>query len=164
VIWLNECMKKFIEKNYRRLSIIGFVLIVIVISGGLIFGPFNEILPDSLREKLGYSTTSTNLDEDIEVRLVVDFNGFRENINQTILIKANNTASAYSILLLANLTVDVKTFPTGLFIEAIAGIEESPDYYWKYYVNGVAGGIASDRFDLRENNAQEVSWMYKSTT
>ncbi len=155
-------MANFIEKNYRLLSIIGFVLIVFVITGGLIFGPFNEILPDSLREKLGYSTTSTNLDEEIQVRLIVDFNGFLENINQTILIKVNQTASAYTILLLANLTVEVRTFQTGLFIEAIGGVEQTIDNYWKYYVDGNAGSIASDKFDLRENNAQEISWIYKS--
>ena len=157
-----ESMANFIEKNYRLISIIGFILIIFVITGGLIFGPFNEILPDSLRERLGYATTSTSLDEDIEVRLIVDFNGFRENINQTIIIEANQTASAYSILLLANLSVDVKTFSSGVFIEAIEGIEMSAENYWKYYVNGVAGGLSSSKFDLRENNAQEVSWIYKS--
>lgn len=155
-------MANFIEKNYRLLSIIGFILIVFVITGGLIFGPFNEILPDSLREKLGYSTTSTGLDEEMEVRLIVDFNGFRENINQTILIEVNHTASAYTILLLANITVEVRTFPNGIFVEAIAGIEQNVDNYWKYYVDGSAGSIASDKFDLRENNAQEISWIYKS--
>ena len=155
-------MANFIEKNYRLLSIIGFILIVFVITGGLIFGPFNEILPDSLREKLGYSTTSTGLDEEMEVRLIVDFNGFRENINQTILIEVNQTASAYTILLLANITVEVRIFPSGIFVEAIAGIEQSVDNYWKYYVDGSAGSIASDKFDLRENNAQEISWIYKS--
>ena len=137
-------------------------MIIFIITGGLIFGPFNEILPDSLREKLGYPTTSTSLDEEIEVRLIVDFNGFRENINQTVIIEANQNASAYTILLLANLSVDVKTFPNGVFIEAIAGIEQTAENYWKYYVNGVAGGIPSDRFDLRENNAKEVSWIYTS--
>lgn len=155
-------MANFIEKNYRLLSIIGFILIVFVITGGLIFGPFNEILPDSLREKLGYSTTTINLDEDMEVRLIVDFNGVRENINQTILIEANQTANAYTILLLANLSVKVRTFPNGIFIEAIAGIEQTADNYWKYYVDGSAGSIASNKFDLRENNAQEISWIYKS--
>ena len=155
-------MANFIEKNYRLLSIIGFILIVFVITGGLIFGPFNEILPDSLREKLGYSTTSSNWDEDMEVRLIIDFSGFRENINQTILIEANHTASAYTILLLANISVEVRTFPNGIFVEAIAGIEQSIDNYWKYYVDGSAGSIASDKFDLRENNAQEISWIYKS--
>lgn len=155
-------MANFIEKNYRLLSIIGFILIVFVITGGLIFGPFNEILPDSLREKLGYSTTSTGLDEEMEVRLIVDFNGFRENINQTILIEVNHTASAYTILLLANITVEVRTFPNGIFVEAIAGIEQNVDNYWKYYVDGSAGSIASDKFNLRENNAQEISWIYKS--
>jgi len=155
-------MANFIEKNYRLLSIIGFVLIVFVITGGLIFGPFNEILPDSLREKLGYSTTSTNLDEEMQVRLIVDFNGFRENINQTIIIETKQTASAYTILLLANLSVEVKTFLNGIFVEVIAGIEQNAGNYWKYYVDGIAGGIASDKFDLRENNAQEISWIYKS--
>ncbi|MCG3254325.1 MAG: hypothetical protein KAX09_10765 [Candidatus Heimdallarchaeota archaeon] len=155
-------MANFIEKNYRLLSIIGFILIVFIITGGLIFGPFNEILPDSLREKLGYSTTSSNWDEDMEVRLIIDFSGFRENINQTILIEANHTASAYTIMLLANLSVEVRIFPSGIFVEAIAGIEQSVDNYWKYYVDGSAGSIASDKFDLRENNAQEISWIYKS--
>ena len=157
-----ESMANFIEKNYRLLSIIGFILIVFVITGGLIFGPFNEILPDSLREKLGYSTTSTDLDEEMQVRLIVDFNGFRENINQTILLEVNQTASAYTLLLLANLTVEVRTFSSGVFVEAIAGIEQSVDYYWKYYVDGSAGTIASDKFNIRENNAQEISWIYKS--
>lgn len=155
-------MANFIEKNYRLLSIIGFILIVFVITGGLIFGPFNEILPDSLREKLGYSTTSSNWDEDMEVRLIIDFSGFRENINQTILIEANHTASAYTILLLANISVEVRTFPNGIFVEAIAGIEHTANNYWKYYVDGSAGSIASDKFDLRENNVQEISWIYKS--
>jgi len=155
-------MTNFIEKNYRLLSIIGFILIVFVITGGLIFGPFNEILPDSLRERLGYSTTSTDLDEEMQVRLIVDFNGSRENINQTILLEANHTASAYTILLLANLSVKVMTFPNGIFVEAIAGIEQTANNYWKYYVGSSAGNIASDKFDLRENNAQEISWIYKS--
>ncbi len=155
-------MANFIEKNYRLLSIIGFILIVFIITGGLIFGPFNEILPDSLREKLGYSTTSSNWDEDMEVRLIIDFSGFRENINQTILIEANHTASAYTIMLLANLSVEVRIFPSGIFVEAIAGIEQTANNYWKYYVGSSAGNIASDKFDLRENNAQEISWIYKS--
>ncbi|MHA1122033.1 MAG: DUF4430 domain-containing protein [Candidatus Heimdallarchaeota archaeon] len=155
-------MANFIEKNYRLLSIIGFILIVFVITGGLIFGPFNEILPDSLREKLGYSTTSSNWDEDMEVRLIIDFSGFRENINQTILIEANHTASAYTILLLANITVKARIFPNGIFVEAIAGIEQSADNYWKYYVDDSVGSIASNKFDLRENNVQKISWIYKS--
>jgi len=155
-------MVNFIQKNYRILAIIGFVLIVFIVTGGLIFGPFNNILPDSLRDRLGYPTTSISLDEDIQVRLIVEFNGLRANINQTIIIEANTTASAYSILLLANLTVKVKTFPNGLFIEAIAGIEETSENYWKYYIDGEAGGIASDRIDLREYNIQEVCWIYKS--
>ncbi len=155
-------MANFIEKNYRLLSIIGFILIVFIITGGLIFGPFNEILPDSLREKLGYSTTSTDLDEEMQVRLFVDFNGFRENINQTVLLEVNQTASAYTILLLANITVKVKTFPNGIFVEVIAGIEQNADNYWKYYVDDSAGSIASNKFDLRENNAQKISWIYKS--
>ncbi|NPE08996.1 MAG: hypothetical protein GNW80_12000 [Asgard group archaeon] len=155
-------MANFFEKNYRLLSIIGFILIVFVITGGLIFGPFNGILPDSLREKLGYSTTSTDLDEEMQVRLIVDFNGFRENINLTILLEANQTTSAYTILLLANITVEVRTFPSGIFVEAIAGIEQSVDNYWKYYVDGGAGSIASDKFNIRENNAKEISWIYKS--
>ncbi|NHJ33168.1 MAG: DUF4430 domain-containing protein [Asgard group archaeon] len=155
-------MANFIEKNYRRLSIIGFIVIIFVITGGLIFGPFNEILPDSLREKLGYSTSSTSLDEDVQVRLIVDFNGFQENYNQTIIIIANQTASAYSILLLANFSVEVTTYPNGVFIESIAGVGNSAENYWKYYVDGDAGSIASDKYDLRENSTKEVSWIYTS--
>ena len=105
---------------------------------------------------------STGCFTEIEVRLIVDFSGHRVNINQTITIEANNTASAYSILLLANLTVKVKTFPNGLFIEAIEGIEQTPENYWKYYIDGEAGGIASDKLDLREYNAKEVKWIYTS--
>ncbi|MGC9777940.1 MAG: DUF4430 domain-containing protein [Candidatus Heimdallarchaeota archaeon] len=155
-------MGNFIEKNYQILSIAGFIVIVLVITGGLIFGPFNEILPETLREKLGYPAEHPNLETEINVQLIVDFNGFHENINETILFGINQTATAYSILTVANLTVKVREYNNGYYVEAIEGIEENSNYSWFYKVDGEAGAIASNRYDLRANNTTFVQWMYQS--
>ncbi|NHJ87172.1 MAG: hypothetical protein FK734_17040 [Asgard group archaeon] len=154
-------MGKFLEKNHKILAIVGFIVILGVISCGLIFGPFNEILPDSLREKLGYTLNNADNDTDITVRLIVDFNGYHENINETIFFDANQTATAYSILTTANLTVDIRNFINGIFVEGIEGIKKDANHYWWYLYDGENGEIASNRFDLRANNVQEIIWIYK---
>ena len=154
-------MSNFIEKNYRWLSVAGFVLIVLVVTGGLIFGPFNEILPEPLREKLGYPAKQSELDTEITVQLFVNFNGFREDINKTVPFGVNQSATAYSILIVANLTIKVREYNTGYYVEAIEGIEENSSHSWFYEVDGEAGVIASNRFDLRSTNTSVVQWTYR---
>ena len=153
-------MVRFLTQHHRLLAIIGFIFIVATITIGLIFGPFNGILPENLRKWLGYPIPTDN-NEEIAVQLLVNFNGFHSDINETIIFKINQTATVYSILLAANLTVDVKEFPNGLFIEAIEGVYQNTNYHWWYFVNSSSGGVAADRYDLRDNDVKIVNWVYK---
>ena len=152
-------MKQFIAKNHKLFAIFGSIIVISIIVSGLIFGPFNSILPESLREKLGYSTPIT--DQEFFVQLIVNFGGQEGNINQTILFVPNETTTAYSILLKANLTLEIKEYPNGIYISSIEGVSENATHYWQYLVDGDAGIIAANRYDLISNNAQEVSWLYK---
>lgn len=152
-------MKQFIAKNHKLLAIFGSMIVISIVVSGLIFGPFNSILPDSLREKLGYSNPIT--DREFTVQLIVNFGGKEGNINQTILFTTNETATAYTILLKANLTLDIEEYPNGIYVNGIEGIAENATHYWQYLVDGIAGSIAANRYDLVSNNAKEVSWLFK---
>ena len=151
---------KSIEKKYKIFTIIGLVFIILVLAGGLIFGPFNSILPEGLRQKLGYGSDQEG---EIEVRLIVDFSGFKEDINITILFEDNEIATAYSILLEANLSVRIKEYQNGFFVEGIEDIIYTSEYFWWYLADGQSGGVASNRFDLRINNVLIIEWQYKNS-
>ncbi|MBD3189402.1 MAG: DUF4430 domain-containing protein [Candidatus Heimdallarchaeota archaeon] len=153
-------MSNFVKKHYKTLTIIGSVFILAVVVSGLIFGPFNEILPESLRKRLGYSSDPS--EESLEVNLFINFNGYGENVNRSLSFLANQTATAYSILLQANLSVESKSFAQGIFIEAIEGVYQDNDHFWWYLVDGEDGTVASNRCNLREKNAKKVTWIYKS--
>ena len=153
-------MSTFLEKNHRIFAIIGSIVIIGVIFTGLLFGPLNIILPDAFREKLGYSTET--IASEINIQLIINFNGFHTDINQSIEIPSNETATAYSILLHANLTVEIEEHSYGIYIKSIEGISEGNNYFWWYLVDGEASSIAANRFDLRQNNASEVNWVYRS--
>ena len=109
-------------------AIIGSVIIIGIIASGLIFGPFNEILPESIRVKLGYDSPTVT-DQELIVRLFIDFGTIKDNINQTIIFKANETATAYSILLQANLTVEIDQYPNGIFVLGIEGVTQNSEHY-----------------------------------
>jgi len=153
-------MSNFLSKNHKILTIISGIIIIGVIATGLIFGPFNSVLPDSLREKLGYSVESED-DEEITIQLYVYFNGAKDELNVTISFLANQTATAYSILIEANLTVEFENYPNGKYIKSIEGIAENSNHYWKYLVDNEAGTIAADRYNLRTEDTMWVSWLYK---
>jgi hypothetical protein len=152
-------MVKAIEKKYLIISIAGFIIILLTLTGGLIFGPFNHILPESLRKKLGYTLESGT---EITVRLIIDYNGELENFNETIFFLENQTATAYSILEVANITVIITANQDDIFVEAINGIEQNVTHYWWYLIDGIDGGIASNRFDLRSNNVEVVTWVFRT--
>jgi len=152
-------MAKNNQKKYLPAVIIGSIIILLTLTGGLIFGPFNGILPESLREKLGYSN---NLEGEITVQLFVNFNGFHENLNKSIFFESNENATAFTILEKANLTLQVNTYQNGVFIEGIEGVAQNSEYGWWYQADGVDGGIASNKFDLRVNNVQTLIWLYKN--
>jgi len=146
------------EKQLKGTIIAGALVIMSVIIGGLIFGPFNEILPDSLREKLGYTTSETGT---ITTQLYVDFNAARENVNLTIIFQENETATAYTILLKANLTVQIKEYQQGIYVEGIEGVLQNATHYWWYQIDGQDGVIAANRLNLRSNEVQTVTWLFK---
>lgn len=154
-------MNNFISKNHKKLAIIGGIIIVLVITSGLLFGPFNGVLPDSLREKLGYSVNN-DIDDEITVQLFIDFNGEQQNINVTVTIPANHTATAYSILLQANLTVEYENYPNGKYITSIGGVAEDITHFWQYLVDDVSGNVAADRYDLRAYESTTVSWIFRT--
>ncbi len=154
-------MNNFISKNHKILAIFGGIIIVLVITSGLLFGPFNGILPDSLREKLGYSV-NTNVDDEVTVQLFIDFSGELQNINVTITIPANQTATAYSILLHANLTVGYENYPNGKYITSIGGVTEDISHSWQYLVDDEPGNVAADRYDLRAYDSKNVSWIFRT--
>ena len=153
-------MSAFIEKNHKIFAIVGSILIIAIIFSGLLFGPLNMILPDSFREKLGYSTDTA--DVDITIQLIVNFNGYHTDVNQSIIILANETATVYSVLLLANLTIDIDNYSYGIYVKGIEGIIQDTSHYWWYLVDGKAGSVAANKFDLRQNNASVVNWIYRS--
>ncbi|MHA1212955.1 MAG: hypothetical protein ACTSSH_10885 [Candidatus Heimdallarchaeota archaeon] len=152
-------MTKGSDRKYKIIVIIGSILIALTLTSGLIFGPFNEILPDALREKLGYSSDNEG---EITVRLIINFNGFKENVNTTIFFETNKGATAYSILEATNLTLKIRSYPNGIYLEGIDSIEENSEYSWWYLADGVDGGGAANRFDLRTNNVKIITWIYKT--
>ncbi len=99
---------------------------------------------------------------EITVRLVIDYNDELETFNETIFFMENQTATAYSILELTNLTIKFTTYQDDIFVEGINGIEQNTTHYWWYLVDGIDGGIASNRFDLRLNNVKVVTWTFRT--
>ncbi|NHJ86504.1 MAG: hypothetical protein FK734_13650 [Asgard group archaeon] len=146
------------KKKYLPVIIIGSIIIILTLTGGLIFGPFNYILPESLRDKLGYNN---DLEGELTVQLYIDFNGFHENINESIFFETNEIATAYSILEKANLTLQVENYQDSVFIEGIEGIIQNSVYGWWYIADGVDGGIAANKFNLRANEVHTLLWLYK---
>ncbi|MHA1628625.1 MAG: DUF4430 domain-containing protein [Candidatus Heimdallarchaeota archaeon] len=146
------------ERKMKLITVAGVMLIATVIIGGLIFGPFNKLLPESLRRKLGYDTTTTGV---ITARLIVDFNGARVNVNTTITFQENETATAYSILIKANLTLKIKEYQQGIYIEGIEGVTQNATHFWWYQINGKDGTVAANRLDLRSYSAWLVSWIFR---
>ncbi|MEA2069851.1 MAG: DUF4430 domain-containing protein [Asgard group archaeon] len=150
------------KRNVQKITTItGAIIIGLVVFSGLLFGPLNFILPENLREKLGYNNEESSTPEPLTVDLYVDFNKMRANINQTITFNSSETATAYNILLKANLSVTVISYPNELFITSIANISQDNHHYWWYYIDGVDGTVAADRCNLRTNNITEVIWEYK---
>lgn len=153
-------MKQFIERHHKLLAIIGASIIIVIIGSGLIFGPFNQILPEALRVKLGY-VDDENREESITVRLLVNFNGFSANINHSVTFPQNQSANAYSILLLANLTVTIENYQNGIYVKGINGVIQNGNHFWLYSVDGISGTVAADNFNLRANGAEVVIWQYQ---
>jgi hypothetical protein len=149
-------MTNFIEKNYRLIAIIGSVVVGAIIISGVTIGVLNDFWRNPEQE-----IPEEGL-KPITVDLYVNFNGFHSNINTTIHFTNNQTASAYTILVNANLTVTFDQYPHGVYIRSIEGINQNINHYWFYQVDGMDGHIASDRFDLREVNASQVTWIYRS--
>jgi len=148
-------MTNFIEKNHRLLAIIGSVLVGAIIISGVTLGVLNDF----------WRNPGQEIPEEakpITVNLFVNFNGFHSNINTTIYFTENQTANGYTILLNANLTVIIDQYPNGVYIRSIEGINQNINHYWWYQVDDNDGYVAADRFDLREANTSQVSWIYRS--
>jgi hypothetical protein len=138
---------------------VGSVLVLFVIISGIMVGPLSHTLPPAVRDWLGINTTEQN-NEEIYIQLVVDSKD--SCFNESIRFQKQEKATAYTILLQANLTVKINTnYQYGIFIEAINGIEQNATHSWLYYIDGEEGTIAADKCDLRSNGASQVFWGFQ---
>jgi heme/copper-type cytochrome/quinol oxidase subunit 2 len=56
------------------------------------------------------------------------------------------------------ISVQTKQYDFGVFVEAIAGKENTKDKTWIYFVNGKSGEVAADKYTLKQNDT--VEWNY----
>jgi hypothetical protein len=57
-----------------------------------------------------------------------------------------------------NILIRSKQYDFGVFVESVAGKENSKDYAWIYFVNGTSGDVAADRMKI--NAGDMVEWKY----
>lgn len=58
-----------------------------------------------------------------------------------------------------NFPVQVKESDFGVLVEAIAGVENSQEQFWMYYVNGQLAQTAADQYQLKAGDL--VEWKYE---
>ncbi len=60
-----------------------------------------------------------------------------------------------------NIPVVTKSYDFGIFVQSIGDKESGSEMAWIYYVNGAAGNVASDKYELKENDS--VEWKYEKS-
>jgi len=134
-------------KRWTRLIIVVFIL---VLCG---FGVF------VIQKKLQSPSVTKQAQTEVAIpRVTVSiFNGVKP---QTYLnIQAKTAFEALTkIVNQEQLSLQTKQYDFGIFIEGVGGIENTKDKTWIYFVNGKSGEVASDKYDLKENDT--VEWKY----
>lgn len=59
---------------------------------------------------------------------------------------------------LQNIPVKTKQYDFGVFVESVAGIENTKDKSWIYFVGGKSGDVASDKYNVKQDDV--VEWKY----
>lgn len=57
-----------------------------------------------------------------------------------------------------NLNLDIKQYDFGVFVKAVGGVENTKDLSWIYFVNGKSPEVASDKYELKDED--KVEWKY----
>jgi len=77
-------------------------------------------------------------------------------------LRLNAGTTVYEALVASGATLSSSGTAPGVYIAAIDGLPEGeagPQSGWKYYVNGTAPGVSSDRYVL--SNGDVVEWRYE---
>lgn len=92
-----------------------------------------------------------------EVSVVIDFGNGKKLEGQV----AGKTAYEVleNLVKEKNLEVRAKQYKYGLLVEKIAEYEGSSTYAWMYSVNGKAGRIAADRYQVKPND--KIDWKFE---
>ncbi len=54
--------------------------------------------------------------------------------------------------------LETKQYDLGIFVESVAGVSNTQDRAWIYFVNSIAGEVAADRYRLSDGDS--VAWRY----
>jgi hypothetical protein len=82
-----------------------------------------------------------------------------EEISTASGIQADNAFVALqSIAKQKNLELKTKQYDFGVFVEAIGTLANTKEKSWIYFVNGKSGEVASDKYEVKQNDI--VEWKY----
>jgi len=91
-----------------------------------------------------------------QVRVILDFG---QGAKRESKVSALTAFAALQLLTKEqNLELKTKQYDFGVFVEGIAGVENSKEHAWIYFVNGKAGEVASDKYLLKPGDV--VEWKY----
>ena len=57
-----------------------------------------------------------------------------------------------------NIQLKTKQYDFGVFVEGIAENEGTKDKVWIYFVNGISGEVAADKYELKQNDS--IEWKF----
>lgn len=92
------------------------------------------------------------------VFVIIDFG--EEQISDFVSIKKKTTAFGVMDTLAQQNEIPIITeeFDFGVFVKAIGEREGSTEMAWIYFVNGEAGAVAADNFEVK--NGDTIEWKY----
>lgn len=138
-------MKKYIA------LLVGIVVVVFVASKN-----FTNVTGNT--QPSATDTKETEKNEQL-VSLTVTFPD--ETVTQDFNYQDGQTA--YSVLKdFDKVTVQMKQYDFGVFVEKINDLESNLHDTWIYYINGESGKIAADQATL--NPGDQIEWKYESIT
>ena len=98
--------------------------------------------------------------ESDHVKVILDFGD--DKLATYSGISANNTFEALlDAVQSENLEVIYKSSDFGVLVEEIAGVKNSKDSFWLYYINGQMAEVGADEYQLKKGDI--VEWRYEKS-